>query len=77
MPKIVVDTVHTNPITRRGDGPTELEHTDRVERLLASGALVEVPKPESNPIEVTDSPEVTEDGDDSEEGSDNGDEGQD
>lgn len=49
MPKITVETIHTNPLTRKGDAPVEVEHTDRVEALLASGALREVPQPGPEP----------------------------
>lgn len=49
MPKITVETIHTNPLTRRGDAPVEVEHTDRVEMLIASGALREVHQPGPEP----------------------------
>lgn len=65
MPKITVETIHTNPLTRKGDAPVEVEHTDRVEMFIASGALREVPQP---------GPEPSGEGEGLEEGDDFGDE---
>lgn len=58
MPKITVETIHTNPLTRKGDAPVEVEHTDRVEMLIASGALREVPQPGPEPTQDEPLPEV-------------------
>lgn len=58
MGRITVATVHTNPLTRRGWAPVEVEHTDRVERLLAYGALVEVESDNHPPEDSEADPEA-------------------
>lgn len=74
MPKITVETIHTNPLTRKGDAPVEVEHTDRVEMLIASGALREVPQPGPEPSDEGEGFEEEDDfGEDDEMAAQNGD----